>query len=30
MEDMPMEKGYHNGQKLTMSKLGLSLEELAG
>jgi len=27
---MPMEKGYHKGQDLTMSKLGLSLEELAG
>jgi len=25
-----MEKGYHKGQDLTMSKLGLSLEELAG
>ncbi len=25
-----MEKGYHKGQELTMSKLGLSLEELAG
>ena len=24
-----MEKGYHKGQKLTMSELGLSLEELA-
>ena len=27
---MPMEKGYHKGQELTMSELGLSLEELAG
>jgi putative transposase len=27
---MPMEKGYHKGQDLTMSELGLSLEELAG
>jgi transposase-like protein len=27
---MLMEKGYHKGQKLTMSELGLSLEELAG
>ena len=27
---MPMEKGYHRGQELTMSELGLSLEELAG
>ena len=26
-EDMPMEKGYHKGQELTMSELGLSLEE---
>jgi len=25
-----MEKGYHKGQELTMSRLGLSLEELAG
>ena len=25
-----MEKGYHKGQDLTMSELGLSLEELAG
>ena len=25
-----MEKGYHKGQELTMSELGLSLEELAG
>jgi len=25
-----MEKGYHRGQELTMSELGLSLEELAG
>ena len=25
-----MEKGYHKGQELTMSDLGLSLEELAG
>ncbi|MFC1972361.1 hypothetical protein ACFLVE_03035 [Chloroflexota bacterium] len=24
-----MEKGYHKGQELTMSELGLSLEELA-
>jgi len=29
-EDMPMEKGYHEGQDLTMSDLGLSLEELQG
>ncbi len=28
-EDIPMEKGYHKGQELTMSELGLSLEELA-
>jgi hypothetical protein len=27
---MPMEKGYHKEQGLTMSELGLSLEELAG
>jgi putative transposase len=27
---MPMEKGYHKGQELTMSELGLSLEELSG
>jgi len=27
---MPMKKGYHKGQDLTMSELGLSLEELAG
>jgi putative transposase len=27
---MPMKKGYHKGQELTMSELGLSLEELAG
>jgi transposase-like protein len=27
---MPMEKGYHKRQELTMSELGLSLEELAG
>ena len=27
---MPMEKGYHKGQDLTVSELGLSLEELAG
>jgi putative transposase len=27
---MPMEKGYHKGQELTMPELGLSLEELAG
>jgi transposase-like protein len=26
---MPMEKGYHKGQDLAMSELGLSLEELA-
>ena len=25
-----MEKGYHKGQELTMSELGLSLEDLAG
>ncbi len=25
-----MEKEYHKGQELTMSELGLSLEELAG
>ena len=25
-----MKKGYHKGQELTMSELGLSLEELAG
>ena len=25
-----MEKGYHKGQELTMSELGLSLEEFAG
>ena len=25
-----MEKGYHKGQELTMSELGLSLEELVG
>jgi len=25
-----MDKGYHKGQELTMSELGLSLEELAG
>jgi len=25
-----MEKGYHKVQELTMSELGLSLEELAG
>ena len=25
-----MEKGYHKGQELTMSELGLSLEELSG
>jgi hypothetical protein len=25
-----MEKRYHKGQELTMSELGLSLEELAG
>ena len=25
-----MEKGYHKGQELSMSELGLSLEELAG
>jgi hypothetical protein len=25
-----MEKGYHKGQQLAMSELGLSLEELAG
>ena len=25
-----MEKEYHKGQKLTMSEMGLSLEELAG
>jgi len=25
-----MEKGYHRGQELTMSEMGLSLEELAG
>ena len=25
-----MEKGYHKGQELTMSELGLSLEELTG
>ena len=25
-----MEKGYHKGQELTMSELGLLLEELAG
>ncbi len=25
-----MEKGYHKGQELTMSELGLSLEELRG
>ena len=25
-----MKKGYHKGQELTMSDLGLSLEELAG
>jgi len=24
-----MEKGYHNGQELTMAKLGMSLEELS-
>jgi len=29
-EDIPMEKGYHKGQELTMSEPGLSLEELAG
>ena len=29
-EDMPMKKGYHKGQELTMSELGLSLEELSG
>jgi len=27
---MPMERGYHKGQDLTVSELGLSLEELAG
>jgi len=27
---MPMKKGYHKGQELTISELGLSLEELAG
>jgi putative transposase len=27
---MPMEKRYHKGQELTISELGLSLEELAG
>ena len=27
---MPMEKGYHKGQELTMSESGLSLEELSG
>jgi transposase-like protein len=27
---MPMEKGYHKGQELTMPELGLSLEDLAG
>jgi transposase-like protein len=27
---MPMEKGYHKGQELTMSELGLSTEELSG
>jgi hypothetical protein len=27
---MPMEKGYHKRQELTMSELGLSLEEFAG
>src|SRR4030042_594489 len=27
---MPMKKGYHKGQELTMSELGSSLEELAG
>jgi transposase-like protein len=27
---MPMKKGYHKGQELTMSGMGLSLEELAG
>jgi hypothetical protein len=27
---MLMKKGYHKGQELTMSELGLSLEELAG
>jgi len=26
---MPVEKGYHKGQELTMSELGLSLEELS-
>ena len=25
-----MEKGYHKGQELTMSELGLSLEEMSG
>ena len=25
-----MEKGYHKGQELTMTELGLSMEELAG
>ena len=25
-----MKEGYHKGQELTMSELGLSLEELAG
>jgi hypothetical protein len=29
-EDIPMKKGYHKGQELTMSELGLSLEEFAG
>jgi hypothetical protein len=29
-EDIPMEKGYHKGQELTISELGLSLEELTG
>ena len=27
---MPMKKGYHKGQRLTMAGLGLSLEELSG
>ncbi len=27
-EDMPMEKGYHEGQDLPTSDLGLSREEL--
>jgi len=27
---MPIEKGYHKRQELTMPEMGLSLEELAG